>query len=227
MPPALVAVEDVSKTYQKGATEIRAVDAVSLTLEAGESLAIVGRSGSGKSTLLSLIGGIDVPTSGRVSFKGQPIETLSDRERSRLRNRSIGFVFQSFHLIPELTVAENVETPLLYSEVPERDWPGLVARALSAVGLSHRATHNPSELSGGEAQRTAIARALVRDPELVLADEPTANLDSATEAEIADLLFSLPRAGRALVLVTHDQALASRAQRRLTMRDGRRVEEGL
>lgn len=226
MSPALVAVENVSKTYTKGATQIRAVDGVSLSVASGESLAIVGRSGSGKSTLLSLIGCIDVPTTGRVTFKGEPVASLGDRGRSRLRNRSIGFVFQSFHLIPELTVAGNVETPLLYSDVPESEWPGLVDRALGAVGLSHRATHTPSELSGGEAQRAAIARALVRDPELVLADEPTGNLDSATEAEIADLLFSLPRAGRALVLVTHDEALADRAVRRLTMRDGRRVEEG-
>lgn len=225
MAPSIVALEGVSKTYRKGATEIRAVVSLTLAVRAGESLAVVGRSGSGKSTLLSMIGCIDVPTEGHVSFKGRPVESLGDRERSRLRNRSIGFVFQSFHLIPELTVAENVETPLLYSEVAEGEWPGLIARALSAVGLSHRATHLPSELSGGEAQRAAIARALVRDPEMVLADEPTGNLDSATEAEIADLLFALPRAGRALVLVTHDEALAARADRRILMRDGRLVEE--
>lgn len=224
MATALVSLEDVSRTYRKGATEIRAVDSLTLAIQSGESVAIVGRSGSGKSTLLSLIGCIDGPTSGRVSFKGAPVESLSDRDRSRLRNRSIGFVFQSFHLIPELTVAENVETPLLYSGVAESEWPALVARALEAVGLGHRATHLPSELSGGEAQRVAIARALVRDAEMVLADEPTGNLDSATEAEIADLLFALPRAGRALVLVTHDEALAARADRRIHMRDGRLVE---
>ena len=134
-------------------------------------------------------------------------------------------MFQSFHLIPELTVEQNVETPLLYSGLPESSWREPVRRALASVSLKSRATHFPSELSGGEAQRVAIARALVRDPELVLADEPTGNLDSATEAEIADLLFSLPRSGRALVLVTHDLSLAKRARRQIELKDGRRVEE--
>jgi putative ABC transport system ATP-binding protein len=221
--PGLVSLRDVRKTYRKGDTEIRAVDGVSLEIGAGESLAIVGRSGSGKSTLMSLIGCIDIPTSGEVAFRDRHVETMSDRERSRLRNRSIGFVFQSFHLIPELTVEKNVETPLLYSCLPESDWREAVRRALAAVGLESRATHLPSELSGGEAQRVAIARALVREPELVLADEPTGNLDSATEAEIADLLFSLTREGRTLVLITHDDSLSRRASRRVEMRDGRVV----
>jgi putative ABC transport system ATP-binding protein len=218
---SLVALDGVYKTFRKGDTEIRAVDGVSLRIEAGGSLAIVGRSGSGKSTLMSLIGCIDVPGSGTVTFKDRQVESLSDRERSRLRNQSIGFVFQSFHLIPELTVEQNVETPLLYSGLPEALWREPVQRALAAVGLESRATHLPSELSGGEAQRVAIARALVRNPEMVLADEPTGNLDSATEAEIADLLFALPRSGRTLVLVTHDLALAARADRRIELRDGR------
>ena len=223
--PALVALSDVRKTYRKGETEIRAVDGVTLRIDAGESLAIVGRSGSGKSTLMSLIGCIDVPTSGRVEFRNRHVESLSDRERSRLRNESIGFVFQSFHLIPELTVEQNVETPLLYSGTPESRWREPVRRALASVSLESRATHLPSELSGGEAQRVAIARALVRDPELILADEPTGNLDSATEAEIADLLFSLTRSGRTLVLITHDAVLAKRAGRSIELRDGRVVEE--
>jgi putative ABC transport system ATP-binding protein len=222
--PALVSLSDVRKTYRKGEAEIRAVDGVSLRIDAGESLSIVGRSGSGKSTLMSLIGCIDVPTSGQVVFKDRQVESMSDRERSRLRNQSIGFVFQSFHLIPELTVAQNVETPLLYSGIPESQWREPVRRALASVSLESRAVHLPSELSGGEAQRVAIARALVRDPELVLADEPTGNLDSATEAEIADLLFSLPRSGRTLVLITHDAGLARRADRRVELRDGRVVE---
>lgn len=223
--PALVSLRDVRKTYRKGETEIRAVDGVSLRVETGESLAIVGRSGSGKSTLMSMIGCIDIPTSGHVEFKDRRVESLSDRERSRLRNQSIGFVFQSFHLIPEMTVEQNVETPLLYSGIPESLWREPVRRALASVSLESRATHLPSELSGGEAQRVAIARALVRDPELVLADEPTGNLDSATEAEIASLLFALTRSGRTLVLITHDAALAKRADRRVELRDGRVVEE--
>ena len=217
-------MRDVRKTYRKGETEIRAVDGVSLEIGSGESLAIVGRSGSGKSTLMSLIGCIDIPTSGEVAFRDRHVEAMSDRERSRLRNRSIGFVFQSFHLIPELTVEKNVETPLLYSGLPESGWREAVRRALASVGLESRATHLPSELSGGEAQRVAIARALVREPELVLADEPTGNLDSATEAEIANLLFSLTREGRTLVLITHDDSLSRRASRRVELRDGRLVE---
>jgi putative ABC transport system ATP-binding protein len=207
--PALVSLSDVRKTYRKGEAEIRAVDGVSLRIDAGESLSIVGRSGSGKSTLMSLIGCIDVPTSGQVVFKDRQVESMSDRERSRLRNQSIGFVFQSFHLIPELTVAQNVETPLLYSGIPESQWREPVRRALASVSLESRAVHLPSELSGGE---------------VVLADEPTGNLDSATEAEIADLLFSLPRSGRTLVLITHDAGLARRADRRVELRDGRVVE---
>lgn len=224
--PTLVSLDDVHKTYRKGETEIRAVDGVTLRIGPGESLAIVGRSGSGKSTLMSLIGCIDIPSSGRVSFRDRQVESLSDRERSRLRNQSIGFVFQSFHLIPELTVEQNVETPLLYSGIPEALWREPVQLALAGVGLESRATHLPSELSGGEAQRVAIARALVRNPEMVLADEPTGNLDSATEAEIADLLFALPQKGRTLVLITHDLSLAKRAGRRIELRDGRMVEEG-
>ena len=220
----LVSLRDVRKTYRKGDTEIRAVDGVSLEIETGESLAIVGRSGSGKSTLMSLIGCIDIPTSGEVAFRDSRVEAMSDRQRSRLRNRSIGFVFQSFHLIPELTVEKNVETPLLYSGLPESSWREAVRLALASVGLESRAAHLPSELSGGEAQRVAIARALVREPELVLADEPTGNLDSATEAEIADLLFSLTREGRTLVLITHDDSLSRRAGRRVELRDGRMVE---
>jgi putative ABC transport system ATP-binding protein len=221
---ALVALREVRKIYRKGETEIRAVDGVSLQIARGESVAIVGRSGSGKSTLMSMIGCIDIPTSGGVEFKDRPVESLSDRERSKLRNQSIGFVFQSFHLIPELSVAQNVETPLLYSGMEESSWKEPVRRALASVSLEARTTHLPSELSGGEAQRVAIARALVRDPELVLADEPTGNLDSATEKEIADLLFALPREGRTLVLITHDHVLAQRADRRIELRDGRVVE---
>jgi putative ABC transport system ATP-binding protein len=221
---ALVSLSDVHKTYRKGEAEIRAVDGVTLRIEPGESVAIVGRSGSGKSTLMSMIGCIDVPTSGRVEFKDRPVDALSDHQRSRLRNQSIGFVFQSFHLIPELTVSQNVETPLLYSGIQESHWGEPVRRALASVSLEARADHLPSELSGGEAQRVAIARALVRDPELVLADEPTGNLDSTTEREIADLLFSLPRSGRTLVLITHDHVLAQRADRRIELRDGRVVE---
>ena len=223
MPAPLVSLEAVSKTYVKGETRIHAVDDVTLTVDKGESVAIVGRSGSGKSTLLSIIGCIETPTSGHVSFNESRVDTLDDRKRSRLRNRSIGFVFQSFHLIPELTVEQNVETPLTYSDLDEAEWGHRIRGALDAVGLGGRSTHLPAELSGGEAQRAAIARALVRGPELVLADEPTGNLDSVTGGEIADLLFALPKSGRSLVLVTHDLTLARRADRTIELRDGRPV----
>jgi putative ABC transport system ATP-binding protein len=194
---------------------------VSLEVREGEKLVIMGPSGSGKTTLLSILGCLDRPSRGEHFFEGRRVENLSDDELSRLRNRSIGFVFQSFHLIPQLTVAENVETPLLYEGAPPVDWRPRALRALERVGLSARAGHRPSELSGGEAQRTAIARALVTEPRLLLADEPTGNLDSATGEEIAALLDELHARGRTVVLVTHNEALARRAERLVRLRDGR------
>ena len=194
---------------------------VDLRVDEGDSIAVTGPSGSGKSTLLSILGCLDRPTDGDYRLDGLPVATLDDRELSRVRNRSIGFVFQSFHLIPQLTVAENVETPLLYAGLPAETWSARVRRVLDRVGLAHRASHRPSELSGGEAQRTAIARALVLEPPLVLADEPTGNLDTKTGEEIADLLQELNREGRTLILVTHNEALAARAARQVRLRDGR------
>lgn len=222
----LATLENVTRVYRKGEREIRAVDSVSLEVRAGESLSVVGRSGSGKSTLLSLLGCIESPTSGAVTIDGRRVDRLDDVERSRLRNASLGFVFQSFHLIPELTVRENVAMPLQYSPVPERAWDDIVVRRLAQVGLGERADHFPGELSGGEAQRAAIARSLVREPRLLLADEPTGNLDSRTGEEIADVLFGVVRdgsaaSGCALVLVTHDERLAARATRAVRIADGR------
>jgi putative ABC transport system ATP-binding protein len=185
----------------------------------------MGASGSGKSTLLSLLGCLDRPTAGEYMLEGEPVSGLDDRRLSRVRNRRIGFVFQAFHLVPHLTVAENVETPLLYAGVDPSSWRERARQCLEAIGLLHRADHRPSELSGGEAQRAAIARALVMDPALILADEPTGNLDSATGDHIADLLSRLHGQGRTLVLVTHNERLARRMQRVLTLRDGRLVGE--
>jgi len=196
---------------------------VTLRVDDGDSIAVTGPSGSGKSTLLSILGCLDRPSDGDYRLDGMPVATLGDVELSRVRNRSIGFVFQSFHLIPQLTVAENVETPLLYAGVPAEEWRDRARRGLARVGLAHRESHRPSELSGGEAQRAAIARALVLDPRLVLADEPTGNLDTATGEEIAGLLFELNREGHTLVLVTHNDALAARAARQVRLRDGRVV----
>jgi putative ABC transport system ATP-binding protein len=194
---------------------------VTLRVGAGESVAVTGPSGSGKSTLLSILGCLDRPTRGRYTLDGVAVSGMGDRELSRVRNGRIGFVFQSFHLIPQLTVAENVETPLLYGPVPVGEWRRRALRCLEKVGLAHRADHRPAELSGGEAQRAAIARALVCEPALLLADEPTGNLDSATGEEIAGLLGALHHEGRTLVVVTHNEGLARRAQRMIRLRDGR------
>ncbi len=228
MPPApdpapapLAALRGVARVYPRGASAVVALDGVSLEVGAGEKLAIMGPSGSGKSTLLSILGCLDRPTRGEYLFEGRAVEGLSDDELSRLRNRAIGFVFQSFHLIPQLTVAENVETPLLYEGAPPAQWRARAEAALAAVGLSHRADHRPAELSGGEAQRAAIARALVTSPRLLLADEPTGNLDSATGEEIARLLDELHAGGCTVVLVTHNESLARRAERVVRLRDGR------
>ena len=219
--PALVALCGVHREYPRGATRVVALGGVDLEIRAGEKLAIMGPSGSGKTTLLSILGCLDRPTSGSHLFAGRPVEGLGDDALSRLRNREIGFVFQAFHLIPQLTVAENVETPLQYAGVAESEWRPRAQAALERVSLSQRALHRPNELSGGEAQRAAIARALVMRPRLLLADEPTGNLDSATGEEIAGLLDELHRSGTTVVLVTHNEALARRAQRLVRLRDGR------
>jgi putative ABC transport system ATP-binding protein len=198
-----------------------ALDRVSLRIGEGEKLAIMGPSGSGKSTLLSLLGGLDRPTRGEYLLDGDPVSVLDDDALSAIRNRRIGFVFQSFHLLPHLSVVENVETPLAYSDVPLADWRPRAERALDRVGVLSRAAHRPSELSGGEAQRVAIARALVTQPRMLLADEPTGNLDSVTGEQIAALLDDLHGEGRTIVLVTHNEALARRARRMIRLRDGR------
>jgi putative ABC transport system ATP-binding protein len=218
-------LEAVGKAYPRGATSVHALSGVTLEVAAGELLAVMGASGSGKSTLLAILGCLDRPTSGEYRLGGERVTDLDDRALSRLRNRTIGFVFQSFHLIPELTVLENVETPLLYGDVPPSEWRSRASRSLERVSLAHRADHRPSELSGGEAQRAAIARALVTEPRLLLADEPTGNLDSATGEEIAALITSLPQEGRTVVLVTHNEALASRARRLVRLKDGRVVSD--
>jgi putative ABC transport system ATP-binding protein len=216
----LLELTGVGKTYRRPGGDVVALRDVDLRVDDGDSVAVTGPSGSGKSTLLSILGCLDRPTDGDYRLDGMPVATLDDVELSRVRNRSIGFVFQSFHLIPQLTVAENVETPLLYAGLPAEEWRPRALRVLARVGLGPRESHRPSELSGGEAQRAAIARALVLDPRLVLADEPTGNLDTATGDEIAGLLFDLNREGRTLILVTHNEALAARAARQVRLRDG-------
>jgi putative ABC transport system ATP-binding protein len=218
---ALYVLEDVRRTFRRGPVEVRAVDGVDLCIDPGEFIAIEGPSGSGKSTLLQLLGGLERPTSGHLLFDGDELSRRSDPELTRFRARDVGFVFQHFNLIPTLTALENVQAALAVGTlaVPER-----VPRAeslLASVGLADRANHLPVNLSGGEQQRVAIARALANSPKVVLADEPTGNLDSATSSEIITLLERLSDDGVAVVVVTHADHVASRARRRLSMRDGR------
>jgi len=221
MASPLASLRDATKRYPRGSREVVALAGVSLDIHEGEKVAIMGASGSGKSTLLSLLGCLDRPTTGEYFLGGEAVAGLDDDRLSHIRNRQIGFVFQSFHLIPELTVAENVETPFLYGAVPLAEWRPRALACLERVGLAARADHRPAELSGGEAQRAAVARALVTKPSLLLADEPTGNLDSTTGEEIAALLDELHAEGRTVVLVTHNEALGRRAERRIRLHDGR------
>jgi putative ABC transport system ATP-binding protein len=212
---------NVTKVYQQGRRTVQAVRGVSLEVVAGEFVSIMGPSGSGKSTLMHLLGALDTPTSGSARFQGKDLALLSDRERSLLRRTRIGFVFQFFNLLPTLTAAENVALPLLLGG--QARWRALkqAAASLERVGLLHRADHFPEEMSGGEMQRVAIARALVGEPEAVLCDEPTGNLDSANSAEILALLRGLPESGRrSVVMVTHDRSAADYGDRLITIRDG-------
>jgi len=217
-----VAVREVSRHYPMGTAVVRALDGVSLDVDRGEFIALLGSSGSGKSTLLNLIGGLDRPTSGSVTVLGRDLAQLSSRELAAYRRNTVGMIFQSFNLVPSMTLAENVELPMRFAEVERHRRAGLVREALERVGLAGRAGHRPSELSGGEQQRGSIARALVNRPALLLADEPTGNLDSHTGAEIMDLVQELNREGMTVVLVTHERALADRyATRQVFLSDGR------
>ncbi len=221
----LIEVRDLVKVYRRGAVDVPALRGVSFSVEEGEYVAIMGPSGSGKSTLMHILGCLLTPTSGVYRLKGVEVGRLSDAERAALRREEIGFVFQRFNLLPRLTLLENVELPMLYAGVPSRVRRERARRMLEQVGLGHRLHHTPMEISGGEAQRVAIARALVNNPAILLADEPTGNLDTRTGASILAMFDALNREGRTILLVTHDPEVARHARRILHIRDGQIVRD--
>ncbi|MBE6890046.1 MAG: ABC transporter ATP-binding protein [Ruminococcaceae bacterium] len=218
-----LSARDLCKNYNIGGTEVRALDGVSLDIMSGEYVTITGVSGSGKSTLMNILGCLDTPSSGTYILDGSDVSELSDRELSRIRSRKIGFVFQSFNLIPALTAQENVELPLMYRGVSKAERREAAKRALEIVGLSDRAGHRPSEMSGGQQQRAAIARAIAADPSVILADEPCGNLDSSNSREVMDILRDLNRSGKTVVMITHDEQAAKKAQRLIRIADGKIV----
>jgi putative ABC transport system ATP-binding protein len=222
----LIDIRDITKVYEMGAQKVRALDGVSLQLDRGEYVAIMGPSGSGKSTLMNLIGCLDTPTSGSYTLNGREVALMSDDELAAIRNQEIGFVFQTFNLLPRTTALHQVELPLVYSGAPRKERRERAVRALEAVGLADRMTHHPSELSGGQRQRVAVARALINEPSILLADEPTGNLDSATGAEIMALFDELNAKGNTIVLVTHEEDIAAHARRIVRLLDGRVRDDG-
>jgi len=219
----LIEVERLSKTYQMGEQKVSALDGVDFTIEKGEFVAIMGPSGSGKSTLMNLLGCLDLPSSGIYRLENLDIQDLKPNQLAEVRNRSIGFVFQSFNLLPRATALENTELPLLYGRVAKS--AEIAFQALERVGLAHRAKHRPTELSGGERQRVAIARALVNSPAIILADEPTGNLDSTTGKEILNLFLELNQEGVTVILVTHELEVAQQTKRIIQMRDGKIIND--
>jgi putative ABC transport system ATP-binding protein len=220
-PEHLIAMNELTRVYDLGPQKIFALNGVNLTIAQGEYVAIMGPSGSGKSTLMNIIGCLDTPSSGSYLLDGVPVETLNDDELAAIRNRKIGFVFQTFNLLARTTALQNVELPLVYAKIPRAERRRLAEEALTAVGLGDRMSHQPNELSGGQRQRVAIARALVNKPSLLLADEPTGNLDSKTGREILDLFHELHARGNSIIMVTHEDDVAREAKRIIHIRDGK------
>ena len=221
----LIEIQDMCKIYNPGENEVRALDHVNLSIDKNEFVAIIGQSGSGKSTLMNMLGCLDVPTSGTYILNGQDVSGLTDDELSDIRNQEIGFIFQGFNLIAGLTALENVELPLIYRGVGKKEREKLSETALKKVGLSARIDHKPSEMSGGQQQRVAIARAIAQAPPVILADEPTGNLDSGSTKEIMGILKELHAEGRTVILITHDNEIAARAKRIIRIMDGKIVED--
>jgi putative ABC transport system ATP-binding protein len=222
---AVIQIDDLSKIFQTEDIETHALSGVHMSVERGDFVAIIGPSGSGKTTLLAILGLMDRPTSGRLLWRGEDVSRKQDRELSRLRNEQVGFIFQTFNLIGDLSVEQNVELPLVYRGLSPRERRERVARALERVGMGHRARHRPGQLSGGQQQRVAVARALVGEPSVLLADEPTGNLDSVNGASIMELIDELHAAGSTICMVTHNLEFARRARRTLRLIDGRIVDE--
>ena len=220
----IITMTGITKVYSVGGEEVRALDGANLTINEGEFVSIIGPSGSGKSTLMNIIGCLDVADSGEYILDGQSIEQYSEEELAKIRNKKIGFIFQNFNLLSRMSALSNVELPLIYQRLHLNDRKAMAQRALDRVGLSDRSSHKPSELSGGQQQRVAIARALATDPAILLADEPTGNLDSKTGDDIMALFHELHRAGDTIVLITHNEDIAKQAQRRIRIMDGRVTE---
>lgn len=218
---SLIHIEHIMKIYNPGENEVRALDDVSLDIQNGEFVAIIGQSGSGKSTLMNLLGCLDIPTSGTYILSGQDVSCLSDNALSEIRNQQIGFIFQGFNLIPNLNAIENVALPLIYRGLPAGERLEYASEALRMVGLGNRMKHKPSEMSGGQQQRVAIARAIAARPPVILADEPTGNLDSNSSKEIMNILHELHDSGRTVILITHDDQIAANAKRVVRIMDGK------
>ena len=224
---SLIEIKDIYKIYNPGENEVRALDGISLNVEHGEFLAIVGQSGSGKSTLMNMLGLLDIPTSGTYTLDGVDVANMTDDELSEIRNKEIGFIFQGFNLIPSLTAVENVELPLVYRGMKKEERNKLALEALERVGLSHRLDHLPKQMSGGQQQRVAIARAVAARPPIILADEPTGNLDSHSGVEVMKILHELHEEGRTVILITHDNDIANEAERVIRVQDGQIVADFL
>lgn len=222
---SLIEIRDIYKIYNPGENEVRALDGIDLTVEHGEFLAIVGQSGSGKSTLMNMLGLLDVPTSGTYTLDGVDTANMTDDELSEIRNKEIGFIFQGFNLIPSLTAVENVELPLVYRGMKKEERNKLALEALERVGLSHRLDHLPKQMSGGQQQRVAIARAVAARPPIILADEPTGNLDSHSGVEVMKILHELHEEGRTVILITHDNDIANEATRIIRIQDGQIISD--
>ena len=221
----MIELKDIYKIYGEGENEVRALDGVSLRIDKGEFVAIVGKSGSGKSTCMNIIGCLDVPTSGTYHLNGIDVSTMKDDELAEIRNKMLGFIFQQYNLIPKLTIKENVELPLVYRGMPEAERTARALKVLDMVGLKERENKYPSQLSGGQQQRVSIARALAGEPSLLLADEPTGALDSKTGKEVLDFLKVLNEQGNTIVMITHDNTIAAEAKRIVRIHDGKIIED--